>query len=139
MTPARVTRAPHHRAFGLCWSGPDPFTLGVKEEVEVVTAQVKPSSVRADGSLLAGTFTLVAGALLVAAVAFTYVLSLSDAVNPPTWVRAIGLAWLPIGLGVVPVGYVVARKGAGRDRARLGVLIGLVGLIAFVALVVAIG
>ena len=87
----------------------------------------------------AGTITLALGVLFSAAVAFTYVLSLSDVVDPPTWVRALGLVWLPIGLAGTPIAYAVARTGEGRDRARVGLLVALVGVVALVALVVAIG
>lgn len=91
------------------------------------------------GSARAGSVTLALGVLFAAAVAFTYVLSLSDVVDPPTWLRAIGLVWLPVGLFGVPVGYAVVREGEGRDRGRVGVLVAVVGLLAFVGLVVAIG
>jgi hypothetical protein len=94
---------------------------------------------RSAGSVPAGTITLLLGVLFTAAVAYTYLLSLSDTFNPPNWVRAIGLVWLPLGFGGVPLGYVIARTGEGRDRARLGALIGFVGLVAFVSLVIAIG
>lgn len=94
---------------------------------------------RSAGSVTAGTSTLVLGIGFSGAVAFAYVLSLSDVVNPPNWIRVIGLVWLPIGFVGVPIGYVIARAGEGRDRGRLGVLIGLVGLVAFIALVIAIG
>ena len=87
----------------------------------------------------AGMVTLVLGVLFLAATAFTYVLSLSDFVNPPNWVRALGLVWLPIGLGGVPIAYSIARRGTGRTTGRVGVAIALLGLVAFVALVVAIG
>lgn len=90
-------------------------------------------------SVRAGTLTLVFGVVFVAATAFTYVLSLSDTFNPPNWVRILGLAWLPIAFAATPIAYVVARTGPGRTRGRLGVTIGLVGLVAFVALVVAVG
>lgn len=103
-----------------------------------MTTQLRPLG-RSAGSVHAGTVTLVLGILFSAAVAFTYVLSLSDAVNPPNWIRAIGLVWLPIGLGGVPIGYAIAQKGEDRDRARHGVLVGLVGLVALVSLVIAIG
>jgi hypothetical protein len=79
------------------------------------------------------------GVLFTAAVAYAYVLSLSDALNPPDWVRVMGLVWLPIGFGGVPVANYLARTGEGRDRGQLGVLIGLVGLVAFVALFIALG
>ena len=87
----------------------------------------------------AGTVTLVLGVLFSVSVALTYVLSLSDVVDPPNWTRGIALAGLPIGLAGVPIAYTFARHGSGRDRARLGVAIALVGLVAFVALVLALG
>lgn len=91
------------------------------------------------GSRRAGSITLVLDVLFAAAVAFSYVLSLSDLVNPPTWVRAIGLVWLPIGLAGTPIGYAVARTGEGRDRGRVGLAVALVAAVAFIALVVALG
>lgn len=90
-------------------------------------------------SLRAGTITLVLGLLFTAATAFTYVLSLSDAVNPPNWVRALGLVWLPVGFFGAPLAYTLARKGPGRRRGRIGLAIGLVGLTAFVALLIVAG
>jgi hypothetical protein len=92
-----------------------------------------------DHSVIAGNVTLVLGALFSVAVAITYVLSLSDVVDPPNWIRAIALAWLPIGLGGVPISYAFARVGPGRERGRVGVAVALVGLVAFIALVVALG
>ena len=94
---------------------------------------------RRSGSTAAGSVTLALGILFTLAVAFTYGLSLSDTFNPPDWVRVVGLVWLPIGFGGVPIAYYFARGGEDRDRGRLGVLIGLVGLAAFATLVVAIG
>jgi hypothetical protein len=91
------------------------------------------------GSARAGTVTLALGVLFSAAVAFAYVLSLSESFNPPDWVRFVGLVWLPVGLGGVPISYAVARTTEGRDRALVGVLVALVGLVAFVGLVVALG
>lgn len=90
-------------------------------------------------TMRSGTLTLISAVLFAAAVAFTYVLSLSEPFNPPNWVRAVGLVWLPIGLAGVPIGYVVARIGDGRQRATVGVLIAVVALMAFVGLVVALG
>ena len=82
----------------------------------------------------AGTITLVLGVLALVATVFTYVLSLSDLVNPPNWVRAVGLIWLPIGFFGTPVTYMLARNGPGRRRARLGLAAAAVGLLAFVVL-----
>lgn len=63
----------------------------------------------------------------------------ADIVDPPTWVRAIALAGLPIGLAGVPIAYFFARRGTSRHRARVGLGIALVGLLAFIALVIALG
>ena len=90
-------------------------------------------------SMAAGSVTLALGMLFTAAVAYTYILSLSATFNPPNWVRILGLVWLPIGFAGVPVGYALARTGAGRQRGLIGVLIRVVGLIALVALVSIIG
>lgn len=103
-----------------------------------MTTQVRPPG-KTIGSLPAGSLTLVLGVMFAAAVLLTYALSLSDTFNPPDWVRVVGLVWLPIGFVGVPVGYHLARTGEERARGRLGVAIGLVGLVAFAALVVAVG
>ena len=88
---------------------------------------------------VAGTVSLVLGILFLAATVFTYVLSLTDLVDPPNWVRAAGLVWLPIGFVGTPIAYALARTGPGRDRGRVGLVAGLVGLLAFVLLVLAVG
>ncbi len=90
-------------------------------------------------SVRAGTVTLLLGLAFVAATAYTYLLSLGDAFNPPHWARVLGLVWLPIGFFGTPIAYAVARTGDGRQRGRVGVLIALVGLVAFVALEFAVG
>lgn len=87
----------------------------------------------------AGTVALVAGLLFLLATAFTGVLSLSASFNPPTWVRAVGLVWLPVGLVVTPAAYVLARGGPGQRHAVTGAVLGLVGVAAFVALLVVAG
>ena len=108
------------------------------EEVAAMTTQVRHPS-RSTESRRAGTTTLVLGVLFAAAVLFTYVLSLSESFNPPDWLRVVGLVWLPIGLAGVPIAYYLARTGEGRARGRLGLLVGVVALVAFVALVIALG
>lgn len=83
---------------------------------------------------------MVLGVLCAFAVAFTYVLSLSETFNPPNWVRVVGLIWIPIAFGGVPIAYFgLARHGKGRGRGRVGVVLTVVSLVAFVALVVALG
>ena len=91
------------------------------------------------GAAVAGTVTLALGVLFVLAVAYTYLLSLDSGVNPPDWARAVGLVWLPVGLAGVPIGYYWARGGVRQHHAELGAAIALVGVVAFVALVVAVG
>jgi hypothetical protein len=108
-----------------------------KKETDVMTTH--STGATRSGSVVVGSVTLALGILFTAAVAYTYVLSLSDTFNPPNWARVIGLVWLPIGFGGVPIAYYFARTGESRQRGRLGVLIGLVGLAAFVALVITIG
>jgi hypothetical protein len=91
------------------------------------------------GSDIAGPLTLVLGVLFTLAVAFTYVLSLADGMNPPDWVRVVGLVWLPVGLAGVPIGYYWSRDGDRHRLAEVGVALALGGAVAFVALVVALG
>lgn len=93
----------------------------------------------ADQSTRAGTITLVLGLLFAAAVAWTYALSLSESFDPPTWVRILGLVWLPIGFVGVPVGHLVARYGEGRLRSRIGLQLALMALAALVVLLFARG
>jgi hypothetical protein len=109
-----------------------------RAEVESMTAPLGRQG-QADPSARAGTVTLVSALLFSAAVAYTYVLSLSETFNPPSWVRAAGLVWLPLGLAGTSLGYAIARTGEGRTLGRIGVLVALVGLAAFVGLVVALG
>lgn len=112
--------------------------METEAEADVVTSPTGTNT-RRSGPEVAGTVALVLGVLFGAAVAFTYVLSLSDTVDPPDWLRIVGLVWLPVGLVGIPLAYTVARTGEGRGRGRVGVVIAIAGLVAFVALVVAIG
>lgn len=105
------------------------------------TVTRRPTRPAADGrhAPTAGTVTLVLGLLFSASVAAAYVLSLSDLVDPPNWARAIALAGLPLGLAGVPIAYSSARRTTSRDRARVGLGVALVGLVAFVVLVTVVG
>ena len=96
-------------------------------------------TVQDSGSDRAGNITLTLGVLALAATVFTYVLSLSDLVDPPNWVRAAGLVWLPIGFFGAPIAYTVARNGSGRRAGELGLAIAGVGLLAFVVLLFIVG
>ena len=105
-----------------------------------VSTDTRPTGL-ALSSLRAGTVALVLGLLFLAATAFTYVLNLTDLVNPPNWARAVGLVWLPIGFVGTPIAYAIARYGPGRTRTRgrVGVALALVGLLAFMVLLYAVG
>ena len=86
------------------------------------------------GTERAGTIALALGVLALAATVYTYVLSLSEDVNPPDWLRIAGLVWLPLGFFGTPVAYALARNGAGRHRAQIGLALAGLGLLAFGAL-----
>jgi hypothetical protein len=83
---------------------------------------------------VAGTLALLSGALALLATAFAYVLSLTDVVDPPNWVRILGLVWLPLGFFGAPLAYTVARRGPGRARGLAGLVLAAVGLVLFVVL-----
>lgn len=87
----------------------------------------------------AGTLAVVLGVPCLAATVFVYVLSLTDLVNPPNWVRAAGLIWLPIGFFGTPIIYVVAHNRPDRHRAAIGLGLSGLGLLAFVVLLFAAG
>jgi hypothetical protein len=109
------------------------------EVKEMVVMRDRSTFIVSDAfSLRAGEAALVLGALFLASTGFAYVLSLSDAVNPPDWVRVVGLVWLPLGL-LTPVAYALARVGPGRGRGRWGVGLAAVAVAAFVVLVVVAG
>lgn len=104
------------------------------------------STPRAGAAGRAGTATLVLGLLMVASTLAATVLSVEGVdevvlgdLDPPNWVRALLLLGLPLGLLGTPVAYAVARTGPGRDRARVGLGLMLLGLAGFVALQVALG
>lgn len=90
-------------------------------------------------TMRSGTVTLVLGVCFAASVAWIFVLSLTDVDAVPNWVRALGSVGMPIGLVGVPFGFSLARGGDGMARARLGVLIAAVALLALVGLMVALG
>lgn len=91
------------------------------------------------GAAVAGTVTLVLGTLFTLAVVYAYALSLEGGVDPPDWARVVGLLWLPVGLAGVPIGWYWSRGGTRENRSELGVVVALVGALAFVVLVVALG
>ena len=99
----------------------------------MLTTQIRPTF-GDTASERAGRIALALGVLALAATVFTYVLSLSDLVNPPDWVRAAGLVWLPLGFFGTPIAYTVARNGPGRRAAEAGLAVAGVGLVAFVVL-----
>ena len=103
-----------------------------------MTTQVGPHTKR-DLSAQAGSVALLLGTLCTFAVAFTYVLSLSETFNPANWIRVVGLVWIPLAFAGVPIAYFLAREGEGRGRGRLGVLLTVVSLAALVVLVIALG
>jgi hypothetical protein len=129
---------PRLRADRPCSVGIGRTRLETEEEEEIMATHVGPRTPW-DGSAAAGSAALLLGTLCTFAVAFTYVLSLSDAFNPANWIRVVGLVWIPLAFAGVPIAYALAREGAGRGRGRLGVLLTVASLAALVALVIALG
>lgn len=86
------------------------------------------------GARRAGNLTVGLGVLALAATGFAYVLSLTDLIDPPNWIRIAGLVWLPGGLFGAPIAFVFTLRGPGRHRAVLGLGVAGVALAAFVVL-----
>ena len=104
-----------------------------------MTLDTRPVQSSADPSTRAGVIALILGTLFVAATGFTYMLSLMETFDPPTWVRALGLIWLPIGLIGTPIACVLARTGSGRTLGQVGLALAFIALCAFIVLQFAIG
>ena len=90
-------------------------------------------------SARAGTAAVALGALFMASTVVVYLLSLTDVLDWPNWLRAVGLAGLPIGLVGTPLAYALARRGPGRRRAAVGLALMGAALLAFVALLATMG
>lgn len=94
---------------------------------------------KSDGSQTAGTVALVLGILFAVSTVLTFLMSLTDLIGGPNWLRALMSAGIPLGFFGVPMAYAVARLGEGRDRARIGLALVGVSLVAFVGLLFAMG
>jgi hypothetical protein len=80
------------------------------------------------------TLCAVFGAVALAAFLWLWALTLPD-VNPPNWIRILGVIWLPIGIGGAAVTGILGWRGAGRVRSVVGLSLAALAVIAFITLV----
>ena len=73
-----------------------------------------------------GLVSIVCGVVAVLALLWTWVLSVSDVLDPPDWVRIPGILLMPMALVVGGAAALQARQGTGRRRATVG--LGLLAL-----------
>jgi hypothetical protein len=92
-----------------------------------------------DLSARAGNLALVLGVAFAISTVLIFVMSMTDVMDPPNWLRALLLSGIPLGFFGVPLSFAVARPGAGRQRGLIGVWLAVASLAAFVALLFAMG
>lgn len=92
-----------------------------------------------DLSERAGTLALLLGIAFAISTVLTFLMSLTDVIDAPNRLRALMSAGIPLGFFGVPLSFAVARTGSGRQRGLIGVWLAVVSLLAFVALLFAMG
>lgn len=103
-----------------------------------MTLDTRPTQ-RSDASETAGTIALVLGILFVISTALVFLMSLTDVIDGPNWLRALMSAGMPLGLLGVPLAYFVARTGNGCNRGRVGLALVGIALVPFVVLLFVMG
>lgn len=84
---------------------------------------------------VAGRVATLFAAIGAAAMVFVWVISTSDELDPPEWVRIVGSLLVPIGLvGAVGAG-IVGLRGSGRSWAVAGIALAAIVVVVFVVLV----
>ena len=86
-----------------------------------MTQDTRPTET-SDISERASTLGLVFGIAFALSTVLTYVLSLTEVIETPNWLRALMLAGIPLGFFGVPWSFAVARNGAGRRRGLVALL-----------------
>lgn len=99
-----------------------------------MTVDTGPGTQVHDASDGAGTVALVLGVLFVVSTVLVFLMSLTSVIGRSNWIRVPMTAGIPLGLFGVPIAYVVARKGSGRRRGRLGLALVGVALVPFTVL-----
>ncbi|WP_142139233.1 hypothetical protein [Acidovorax sp. SLBN-42] len=84
-------------------------------------------------SKTAGRLSAVFGLVALAAFGWLWALSATP-LDPPNWVRIVGLAFLPIGLVGAVVTGIAGLRGAARAWAVVGLVAAVVTIVAFVVL-----
>lgn len=94
------------------------------------TAQVTP----ARDTRRSGLVSIVFAVLALSGLVWTWVLSVSDALDPPNWVRIPGILLMPAALIVALAAGLQARQGTGRTRGNVGLALAALVVLAFVVL-----
>ena len=81
-----------------------------------------------------GLLSIVFGVLALLGLGWTWVLSVSDVLDPPNWVRIPGILLMPAGLIAAVAFGLQARQGTGRQRGTVGLVLAALVVLAFVAL-----
>ncbi|KAB7746562.1 hypothetical protein GA707_03505 [Nostocoides sp. F2B08] len=103
-----------------------------------MTLDTRPTQ-HSDASERAGTLALALGIAFAVSTVLTFLMTLTDIIGGPNWLRALMSAGIPLGFFGVPLSFAVARTGLGRQRGLIGVALAVVSLVAFVALLFAMG
>ena len=85
-------------------------------------------------SKLAGRMSAAFGLSAIAALVWLWVLTATP-LDPPNWVRILGLAFLPVGVVGAVIAGMSGRRGAGRTYALVGLSAAAVTVIGFVLLI----
>lgn len=81
-----------------------------------------------------GLLSIVFGALALLGFVWTWVLSVSDVLDPPNWIRIPGILLMPVALVAAVAAGLQARQGTGRRRGDVGLVLAALVVLAFVVL-----
>ena len=81
-----------------------------------------------------GLLSIVFGVLALLGLAWTWVLSVSDVLDPPSWIRIPGILLMPAALIAALAAGLQARQGTGRRRGDVGLVLAGLVVLAFVVL-----
>lgn len=105
--------------------------------------QAHPGAASLDGSREGrrlGIACTVFGTLAALAFLWLWVLSVSPALNPPDWIRILGIAGFPIGIvGSAAVAVAARGTAAGRAWIAAGLSLAAAALVGFIILVAVLG
>ena len=86
-----------------------------------------------------GLLSIAFGVLALVGLGWTWVLSVSEVVDPPNWIRIPGILLLPAGLIAAVAFGLQARQGTGRERGLVGLVLAAASVLVFVVLLTVVG